>query len=196
MLLDSLTGAAHQPLPSQVLSFLFRPHLPWAASTAPGCSMLLPRPALIWPAKLPYLTQSHFALVLHAHRQFYLRGGDGWNYWRELHMAEADGVGVHEKSRFLEIVETARMDAIMKVGGHQSCAPLNLYIICCGVRACWCASAQSLCACPCSSCQMADACVVCVQSHPSLWLATFMPITSLLLSGSDKACLCNSSIPH
>ena len=38
----------------------------------------------------------------------------------ELHMAEADGVGVHERSRFADIVETARMEDIMQVGPPDS----------------------------------------------------------------------------
>ncbi|KAI8469089.1 MAG: hypothetical protein J3K34DRAFT_514584 [Monoraphidium minutum] len=59
-------------------------------------------------------------------RQFYLRGVDGYNYWRELHMAEADGVGIHRSSRFAEVVETARLDAIMKtLGKDNSAAPIN-----------------------------------------------------------------------
>jgi len=57
-------------------------------------------------------------------RQLYLKGSDGYNFWRELHMAEADGVGVGatSRSKFADIVESAKMDSIIKVrdgAGHE-----------------------------------------------------------------------------
>ncbi|GBF99191.1 hypothetical protein Rsub_11636 [Raphidocelis subcapitata] len=60
-------------------------------------------------------------------RQFYLRSGNsGWNAWRELHMAEADGVGVHQRSRFADLVDNARMDGILKVmDAENAAAPMN-----------------------------------------------------------------------
>jgi hypothetical protein len=48
-------------------------------------------------------------------RHFYLCGGESFNHWRELHLAEADGVVMRRPSRLAALVEGARMEGILQV---------------------------------------------------------------------------------
>lgn len=40
---------------------------------------------------------------------------NGVNYWRRLHMAQADGEGVHDHARFADIVGNVKMDSLLEV---------------------------------------------------------------------------------
>eukprot|EP00878_Enallax_costatus_P009758 GHUV01010191.1.p1 GENE.GHUV01010191.1~~GHUV01010191.1.p1 ORF type:complete len:1012 (+),score=268.71 GHUV01010191.1:434-3469(+) len=57
---------------------------------------------------LEYHTRQYAAV-----RQHYLRGGDDPNYWRDLHMAEADGTHVHKGAKLLDVMGAARFDDML-----------------------------------------------------------------------------------
>ncbi|GBF87290.1 ERD4-related membrane protein [Raphidocelis subcapitata] len=48
-------------------------------------------------------------------RHFYLCGGESFNHWRELHLAEADGVTARTTSRLGALVEGAHMEGILQM---------------------------------------------------------------------------------
>ncbi|KAF8056000.1 ERD4 [Scenedesmus sp. PABB004] len=57
---------------------------------------------------LEYHTRQYAAV-----RQHYLRGGDDPNYWRDLHMSEADGTHVHRSAKLLDVLGAARYDSLL-----------------------------------------------------------------------------------
>lgn len=57
---------------------------------------------------LEYHTRQYAAV-----RQHYLRGGDDPNYWRDLHMAEADGTHVHKGAKLLDVLGAAKFEGML-----------------------------------------------------------------------------------
>ncbi|KAI8465074.1 MAG: hypothetical protein J3K34DRAFT_525694 [Monoraphidium minutum] len=94
------------------------------ANVGPGSKIMWAH----WVATLAFLGWTMLLLEWHLSeyvtlRQVYLRGGGGWNYWRELNMAEADGVGAQRGSRFSAVVDSARMEGILKAMDTESVPP-------------------------------------------------------------------------
>ena len=66
-------------------------------------------------------------------RHFYLRANTGVNFWRSLHLAAADGVGVHKRVRVAELISVARANPMLKVRcsthvAHNLGLPLAQYM--------------------------------------------------------------------
>ncbi|KAF6257976.1 late exocytosis, associated with Golgi transport-domain-containing protein [Scenedesmus sp. NREL 46B-D3] len=85
------------------------------ANIAPSSSIMWAH----WCACFLFLGWTFMLLEYHtrqyaAVRQHYLRGGDDPNYWRDLHMAEADGTHVHKGAKLLDVLGAAKFGGMLE----------------------------------------------------------------------------------